>query len=140
MKSHCTSSMLKSKLIQLIFFERKEVRLLYIGATGFQLQTSPAIFVPILCLLCLYYACTMSLLCLLCLYYACTMPTIPVLCLQYLYYAYNTCTMPTMPVLCLFITTALMLHLANGNAVLKVKQCVTIATTGLKPYEPSIVN
>ena len=56
---------------------------------------------PVLCLLCLYYAfyaCTMPVLCLLCLYYACTMPTMLVLCL---YYAYYACTMPTMPVLCL---------------------------------------
>ena len=58
----------------------------------------------VLCLLCLYYACTMPtmpVLCLLCLYYAyyaCAMPTMPVLCL---YYAYYACTMPTMPVLCL---------------------------------------
>ena len=63
-KSHCTPSKLKSKLIKLIFFERKEVRLLYIGATGFRLHTTPTIFVPVLCLLCLqclyyvYYACT----------------------------------------------------------------------------------
>ena len=62
---------------------------------------------PVLCLLCLYYACTMPtmpVLCLLCLYYAyyaCTMPTMPVLCLLCLYYAYYACTMPTMPVLCL---------------------------------------
>ena len=60
---------------------------------------------PVLCLLCLYYA-----------YYACTMPTMPVLCLLCLYYAYYACTMPTMPVLskpvlcllCLFITTGQM--------------------------------
>ena len=55
----------------------------------------------VLCLLCLYHACTMPVLCLLCLYYAhyaCTMPTMPVLCLLCLYYA---CTMPTMPGLCL---------------------------------------
>ena len=111
MKSHCTPSMLKSKLIKLIFFESKEVRLLYIGATGFWSHTSSAIFETVLCLLCLYYAyyaCTMPpmpvrLLCLLCLYYAyhaCIMPTILVLCLLFLYYAYYACTMPTMPVLC----------------------------------------
>ena len=57
MKSHCILSMLKSKLIKLIFFfEKKEVRLLYIGATGFWMHTSAAMFVPVLCLLCLYYA------------------------------------------------------------------------------------
>ena len=62
----------------------------------------------VLCLLCLYYACTMPtmpVLCLLCLYYAyyaCTMLTMPVLCLLCLYYAYYACTMPTMPVLCLY--------------------------------------
>ena len=134
MKSHCTPSMLKSKLIKLIFFfEKKELRLLYIGATGFRTHTSPAIFIPVIrllcldyahyayyvsttpvqCLLCLYYAyyaCTiptMPVLSLLCLYYACTMPMMPVLCLLCLYYAYYSCTMPTMPVLCLlclFIT------------------------------------
>ena len=115
-KSRCTPSMLKSKLIKLIFFERKEVRLLYIGATGFQSHTSPTIFALLLCLLCLYYGhyayydCTMStipvpcLLCLQCQYYAyydCAMPTIPVpclLCLCYVCYAYNACTMPTMRV------------------------------------------
>ena len=60
MKSHCTSSMLKSELIKLIFFfEKEEVRLLYIGVTSFWTHLSPAIFVPVLCLLCLYYACTM---------------------------------------------------------------------------------
>ena len=73
--------------------------------------------IPVLCLLCLYYAyyaCTMPtmpvlyLLCLYYAYYACTMPTMPVLCLLCLYYAYYACTMLTMPVLCLlclFITT-----------------------------------
>ena len=66
---------------------------------------------PVLCLLYLYYACTMPTMPVLCLYYAyyaCTMPTMPVLCLLCLYYAYYACTMPTMPVLCLlclFITT-----------------------------------
>ena len=55
--------MLKSKLIKLIFFERKEVRLLYFSATVFRSHTSPAIFVPVLCLLFLCYA-----------HYACTMP------------------------------------------------------------------
>ena len=128
MKSHCTPSMLKSKLIKLIFFERKEVKLLYIGATGFRSHTSSAIFEPVLCLLCLYYAhytSTRSLLCLCYAYYACTMPTMPatltmpvqclcyastrptmpVLCPLCLYYAYYACTiptMPTMPVLCLY--------------------------------------
>ena len=102
MKSHFTPSMLKSKLIKFFFFERKEVRLLYISVTGFRSHTSPAIFVLILCL---YYACiipTMSLLCLLCLHYAYTMPTMPVLCLLCLNYA---CTMPVLCLLCLFITT-----------------------------------
>ena len=61
--------MLKSELIK-FFFERKEVRFLYIGATGFRSHTSPAIFVLVLCLLCLYYACTMP-----------TKSTMPVLCL-----------------------------------------------------------
>ena len=53
-KYYCTPSMLKSKLIKLIFFERKEVRLLYIGVTGFQSHTSPTTFIPVLCLLCLF--------------------------------------------------------------------------------------
>ena len=69
--------MLKTKLIKLIFFERKEVRLLYISATGFRSHTSPTIFVPVLCLLCLYYA-----------YYVSTMPVLCLLCLYYAYYAY----------------------------------------------------
>ena len=60
-------SMLRSKLIKLIVFERREVRLLYIGGTGFRSHTSPTVFVPVLCL---YYV-----------YYACTVPTLPVLCL-----------------------------------------------------------
>ena len=84
MKSHCTPSMLKSKLIKLFFF--KELRLLYIGVTGFRTHTSPAIFVPVLCLLCLYYVSTMPvlcLLCLLCLYYVSTMPVLCLLCLYY---------------------------------------------------------
>ena len=124
---HCTPSM----LIKLIFFGRKEVRLLYIGVTGFRSHTSPTIFAPILCLPCLcyahyaYYACTLptTVLCLYHAYYSCTMPTMPVPCPLYLCYAYYAftmlapclyyacimSTMPTMfsllPVLCLFITT-----------------------------------
>ena len=95
MKSHFTPSMLKSKLIKLIFFERKEVRLLYISVTGFRSHTYPAIFVLILCLYYSYYVSTMPTMPALCLYYAyyaCTMPTMPELCLYY------ACTMPTMPI------------------------------------------
>ena len=50
------------------FFERKEVRLRYIGVTGFRSHTS---------LLFLCYA-----------YYVCTMPTAPAQCLLCQYYAY----------------------------------------------------
>ena len=57
---------LKSTLIKLriSFFERKELRLYYIGVSGFLSHTFPTIFV--LCLPCLYYA-----------YYPCTIPTMP---------------------------------------------------------------
>ena len=54
-------SMLRSKLIKLIVFERREVRLLYIGVTGFQSHTSPTVFVSVLCLYCAYSACTMPI-------------------------------------------------------------------------------
>ena len=77
------------------FCERKEVRLLYIGATGFRSHTFPTN--PALCLLCLYYA----LLCLLCLYHAYTMSTMPTILVPCLYYAYYSVLCP----LCLYYST-----------------------------------
>ena len=107
-KSHCTLSMLKSKLIKLIFFRRKEVRLLYFGVTGFRSHISSILFtMPTMLVLCVHYTyyayyAAMSVLCLLCLYYAhyAYYSTMLVLCLHYAYYACNmpTCNACTMPV------------------------------------------